>query len=81
MMVELAYYAIMRRHQQERLQYIDREERPAPLLLMDFEYKGPQDIDYYNPTDYFIGLGEWLRTYAENERRRNYVAKQRQQTD
>jgi hypothetical protein len=54
---------------------IDREEWPRTVELIDYEYKGPQDTNFYYPTDYFIPLGEWLRTYREAERKRNYTAK------
>lgn len=77
-MVDLAYYAILRRYQMEHLHTIDREEWPSPVSLIDYQYTGPVETDYYNGnSDLFISLGEWLKSYREQERRKNWAAKQK----
>ena len=77
-MTDIMYYAILRRYQLENLRQIDREEWPSKTLLIDYEYRGRRDTDYYRPHDLFIQLGEWLLQYRETERRKHYEMKQKQ---
>ncbi len=60
-MVDLEYFAILRRYQLENLHSYDEDERPTKVSLINYRSHTSPDTDYYNPEDLFIPLGEWLR--------------------
>jgi hypothetical protein len=74
MVVETAFYAIQRRYQLENLQSFDKKDWPRHSDLIDYRSREARDPDYYRPTDYFLGLGEWL--HDASVRRKKLAEKQ-----
>ena len=75
-MVDLEYFAILRRYQQENLKSYDEDEWPRKVDLIGYKSRYDRDVDYYSPEDYFIELGEWLRD-QNIRRRRETTAKKK----
>jgi len=62
-MVEIEYFAIMRKFQMQNMGNIEKQDWPKLIDLPEYRSRAPADPNFYFPNDYFYELGEWQRDY------------------